>query len=101
MAAKQKKEIYQTVGQRILEALSKLTFEENVTFKRDLRRLSDRYWRVILKENYDKDRTPHNVTRFFVHNLHMDYEDFTPQNLIEKNHVLYMNLGLKKPEKTI
>lgn len=101
MATKQKKEIYQTVGQRVLEALSKLTFEENVALKRNLRHLSDRYWRVILKENYDKDITPHKVSRFFVENLHMNYEDFTPHSLLSKNRIMYMNLGLKKPEKAI
>ncbi len=96
MAAKQKNKNYLTVGQRVLEALSKLNFEENTTVKRNLRALSERYYRIILKENYDKDMTPHKVSRFFVENLNMNYEDFTPQNLLSKNRILYMNLGLEK-----
>jgi hypothetical protein len=99
MATKQKKETYQTVGERVLEALNKLPKIEHEAFRRNLSTISKYYNRILPKKSYDKFKTPADIISLCLTELNMDFNDFIPQNLLSKNRILYMNLGLKKPEK--
>ncbi len=93
---KKKKENYQTVGQRIINALNRVPISVNTEFKRELKARSTHQFRFTLKESYDKDDTPAFLIEMCINYLNMDFTEFKPQKLIRKTDNFTIKLGLAK-----
>lgn len=89
---------YQTVGQRILNALNRVPVTENVEFKRRLKERSAYVYRHSLKESYDKDDSPAFLIELCINQLNMDFAEFKPQRLFDKKCNILSKIGLSKPE---
>lgn len=95
---KKKDKSYQTVGERILNALNNVPVTHNIAFRRSLKARSEYIYRQSLKIGYDKDDSPAYLIDLAIFHLNMQFSEFKPNRLLDKNHGILSKIGLKKPE---